>query len=1471
MRNKTLLLTTAAALLALAGSAQMVKSVETVTTNGLFEPYGIVADDTTTNNYCYITDSANNRVLRFAPVTGDTVDLTGKRVFSPAGIARLPGGKLVVAESGSHRLWLLDPSSLQASVLAGDLNGQPGAAEGTGTAARFNTPSGVAVYWDGTKTNVYIADLGNNVIRKLDPNNLNVTTVAVIAGTYSQFKWPAGVAVDGTGRIYVADTGNHSIKTIETNGRVTLYAGSGSSLLGGSEDAIDPLQARFRFPRGLLWIGGDTGLLVSDTGNHTIRRVGPRGVGTDLLEVTTLAGKPETSGNADGAADTAQFWEPVGLAVDLKGMILVADLKNNAIRSLARDQIKLGNLNPPAGSYKNPVEVTVTNLTSTNAEYYYTLDGKDPTRASSKYTGPVPITQGRPGTNSIELRVRGFSPDFAASDVLAGTYTFFVNPLTNAPAAGTYTNDIKLQIGSETKDVTVRYTTTGATPTETSARWDNAKPDFGQTCTFKAIGFRNGDEPTAELKLDFIFQVGTVSIEPSGTVNTNNDVSVKLKCGTTNAALRWTLSPDGNPDPTDGTDMAHEFTVGTNGILKVMGFKPGYTNSPLASATYNLFVSDPVIHSDHDISKTNAPLKVVITNATVGATIYYRTDGKDPIRTDDDQIDGTAYTYGTGGFYLMHTGTLKVGAFKKGYTDSKVVSQVFDLQVAKPGISPAGATNNNAVEVTLTNLNLPEPQLWWTIDGSEPAPTNGMLATHGVSFPLARNGTLKAKAFFMGFTPSETASADFNLQVATPVADQPAGTYLNQVKIRLTDATTNVTIYYTVDGSTPGPTNSVEVLTSGGDALLDKSITLTNAAKQPMMFQAVGVRDGFKDSQILKRQYAIQVDKPQILQVFGAVSKPAEYGYFPDGAEVDIKVINTNASVYYTLDGSPPTTNSILFTNKFKVDAVTWPKKGLQLLQARAFLTNALDSEAASIPPINISNIGIPQDAEAGIGATIVLPLVVNMKPEEELRSVQCRLLVYPFPLKGVPDLAATPRFIPANESVDFVTLAGPTPPGAEATTFGFSTNWLRAGTNTINILEIYTLGGDANFHIEKGSFGVIGLIAVPIPTNAVQGQTYAIQVDNASGTSDGKQLWVELEPVPVRTIRVTNHFYRVGNTAPGAWYNAGTFGDKAPDSPLNNADFNNAFDASLGVRVPFPFTDAFDAMDTFPLDTADRVGGDGQIRFLDWQQIALQALLPENNPPWWRSWSAGGVRRATGTAPPPLLPAQQLSNSLGLSGKFWPDAVLEANDLGDVEPGQSVSVPVTVSVLGNGSLAGLQFRAIVRPENGAPPLEQAVAFAPAAGLPAPLRVAALPLNQAGQGWSSLLNPFSQQLTGRTPLGAITFTVPATALPGQSYSIQLAGADGAPDLNTQYDFTVNAGSVNVGAPAKPPATPPVRGFKLRWQGQAGSLYVIESTTDLTGNQWTVEADDLEGGNGAQEWLDQSGTKAAKFYRVRVKR
>jgi hypothetical protein len=153
---------------------------------------------------------------------------------------------------------------------------------------------------------------------------------------------------------------------------------------------------------------------------------------------------------------------------------------------------------------------------------------------------------------------------------------------------------------------------------------------------------------------------------------------------------------------------------------------------------------------------------------------YWTIDGTVPAPTN-----GFLYT---SSFVLGTNGTLQVKGFKNGFIDSQPVSKAFNLTVANPRILPTGATTNNAVRVTLTSATV-LAQLYWTIDGTEPSPTNGVL--YSGTFPLGTNGTLQVKGFKNGFIDSQSVSNTFNLVVATPVISPGSGTNINSVKLTL--------------------------------------------------------------------------------------------------------------------------------------------------------------------------------------------------------------------------------------------------------------------------------------------------------------------------------------------------------------------------------------------------------------------------------------------------------------------------------------------------------------------------------------------------------------------------------------------------------------------------------------------------------------------------------------------------------------
>ena len=217
------------------------------------------------------------------------------------------------------------------STLAGTA-GNSGSADGTGTSARFNDPNGVTT--DGK--NLYVADSGNHTIRKVVIATGEVTTLAGTAGlsgssdgtsTSARFNDPYGITTDGT-NLYVADSGNHTIRKVAIAIRVvTTLAGSAGS--SGSTDNTGTL-ARFNDPLGITTDGTD--LYVTDSGNHTIRRVVAKVV-TAIGDTTTLAGIAGSSGSADGTGATARFFLPSGITTDGK-RLLVIDTGNNTVRAI---------------------------------------------------------------------------------------------------------------------------------------------------------------------------------------------------------------------------------------------------------------------------------------------------------------------------------------------------------------------------------------------------------------------------------------------------------------------------------------------------------------------------------------------------------------------------------------------------------------------------------------------------------------------------------------------------------------------------------------------------------------------------------------------------------------------------------------------------------------------------------------------------------------------------------------------------------------------------------------------------------------------------------------------------------------------------------------------------------------------------------------------------------------------------------
>lgn len=292
------------------------------------EPFGIAVDSAGT---VYVADTNNGAIRKISPagvvttLAGGTgagyADGTGTaaKFHEPHGIAVDPSGNVYVADYENNVVRKITAAGV-VTTLAGTAN-TPGSAEGQGTAASFMSLQGIAVDSTG---NIFVVDSGNRAIRKITPSGLVSTFVGGLSS--NQFGQPSGLTIDASGNLYVTDSSSNVIYKVTAAGVVTKVAGTAPT--PGSTDGTS--AALFNTPSGIT-VDSANNLYVADTSNNTIRMITATGT------VTTLAGLAGRTSSVDGSATTARFEDPYALAVDAAGNVYVADATDHSIRKIASD------------------------------------------------------------------------------------------------------------------------------------------------------------------------------------------------------------------------------------------------------------------------------------------------------------------------------------------------------------------------------------------------------------------------------------------------------------------------------------------------------------------------------------------------------------------------------------------------------------------------------------------------------------------------------------------------------------------------------------------------------------------------------------------------------------------------------------------------------------------------------------------------------------------------------------------------------------------------------------------------------------------------------------------------------------------------------------------------------------------------------------------------------------------------------
>ena len=539
------------------------QEVTTVISTGLNQPGYVAADP---NNNIYLTDSVNNRIVEFVSLTNGVFTLAGSgtalpglsnSVFGDQALFSQPMGivydsfreGLVVVDQANQVLRLVTLNgavSTLAGVPATLANPDGGSNDGPAATAQFSYPVGIAT--DGAG-NLYVADTGNGVIRRVNSTN-GVSTVQV---TNYNFYQPNAVALDTNNNLWVADTRNDTICVISNISVIvnqSAYIMAGSLRQPGTNDAANAAAALFNQPAGLLWDPNGAGLLISDTGNNTLRRLFPNTT-EGGLSVQTVAGLPGNAGNVDGTVSVAEFNSPLGLTVDaINNGYYIVDMKNNSLR-----RFQTG---PPLPAVQNPQIGLVTFPVNPSTGVAASLFTALPYGGIFNTNNIIALynTDSDPNVQTYYVVTNTPANQFASTPV----------PTTNSLFAPNYPGN-----GSP----------------ETSQDSTTLFAPLPYQVTLYAISVAKGRAPSQVVSVNFSY----VTAPP--VIGGNNGASVPLTDITTPSTIWYTLN--GAAPVVNGTGSFGpvipptniSFLVNSNITLTVQAFSRGFAPSALAMQTFS--------------------------------------------------------------------------------------------------------------------------------------------------------------------------------------------------------------------------------------------------------------------------------------------------------------------------------------------------------------------------------------------------------------------------------------------------------------------------------------------------------------------------------------------------------------------------------------------------------------------------------------------------------------------------------------------------------------------------------------------------------------------------------------------------------------------------------------------------------------------------------------------------------------------
>jgi uncharacterized protein (TIGR03437 family) len=427
----------------------------------LNSPSGVAVDAA---GNIYIADTGNNEVRKVSASTGvisayagsttggfmgDGGAATSAQLHGPTALALDSAGNLYIADTQNNRIRMVNKSGIITTVAGGGPNNGVIGDGGLATSANLNSPRGLMVDSAG---NLYIADAGNNRVRKVTTNGI-INTVAGNGTTgmsgmvgdggaaiNASLSVPVGMALDSSGNLYIADSGDNLIRKVTTNGTIESIAGNGESGFSQGDENL-AIYSELNSPEGLV-VDGSGNIYFADTGNEIIREVTPAGI------ISTIAGNQGVGNSGDGGpAGAASLDTPEGIALTSTGAIYIA----NAASGYQDARIRV--MTPSSGAVPSITNNGVVSIYSSfpiiSPNSWFTIYGTNLAPGTAVWDGTYPIPTQLGGVevtvDSLPANLWYVSPTQINAQVPNDPgNTGAVVPITVSTAGGTATANISL-------------------------------------------------------------------------------------------------------------------------------------------------------------------------------------------------------------------------------------------------------------------------------------------------------------------------------------------------------------------------------------------------------------------------------------------------------------------------------------------------------------------------------------------------------------------------------------------------------------------------------------------------------------------------------------------------------------------------------------------------------------------------------------------------------------------------------------------------------------------------------------------------------------------------------------------------------------------------------------------------------------------------------------------------------------------